>query len=275
MLLEPSLYILSKLAWGIIQPEHSLMLLLSAGAGLLLTRWHRLGLVFVVLASALISSVALFPTGRWLLLPLEDRFPPLVELPVQVDGIIILGGGGVPSPASRDGAESFPEDFVAFADLARRYPRARLVFAGGGPLGDDGAYREADAARETFDAMGLDMTRLMVDRNSRNTYENAVQARAIAAPSRLGNWILVTAAAHMPRSVGLFRGQWWNVIPDPVDFRTRSDRGEGGSALGFSVNLEWTSLALKEWLGMLANCCLGRSPTCFPAPDPDRSSRRE
>src|SRR5215467_5514468 len=122
MLLESPLYVLSKFAWSIIQPEHSLMLLLAAGLGLLLTRWHRLGLAFVVLASALISSIALLPIGRWLLLPLEDRFPPLVELPAQVDGIIILGGT-VAGPARRDRAESYPEDFVAFAGLARRYPR--------------------------------------------------------------------------------------------------------------------------------------------------------
>ena len=137
-----------------------------------------------------------------------------------------------------------------------------------GNEGEGGAYREADAARETFAAMGLDMGRLVFDRSSRNTYENVIDARAIAVTLPLGNWILVTSAAHMPRSVGLFRGQRWNVIPDPVDSRTRSDGRDEGSASGFSVNLEWTSIALKEWLGMLANCCLGRSPTCFPAPDP-------
>src|SRR5215470_11590727 len=136
MLLESPLYVLSKFAWAIIQPQHSLMLLLAAGLGLLLTRWHRLGLAFVVLASALISSIALFPIGRWLLLPLEDRFSPLVELPAQVDGIVILGGGREASPASRDRAESYPKDFVTFAGLARRYPRAQLVFAGGAPLGE-------------------------------------------------------------------------------------------------------------------------------------------
>src|SRR5262249_32412068 len=117
-----------------------------------------------------------------------------------------------------------------------------------------------------------DMRRLAFDRNSRNTYENVVYGRAIAVASLLGRplgkWILVTSAAHMPRSVGLFRGQGWDVIPDPVDFRTRSDRRKDRSASSFLVNLDRTSVALKEWLGMLANCCLGRSPTCFPGPDP-------
>jgi len=270
MLLEPSLFVLSKVAWGIVRPEHSLILLLAAGLALLLTRWHRLGLALIVLAPALMLSIALFPTGRWLLLPLEDRFPPLAELPAQVDGIVILGAGRQASPASRDRAESYPKDLVAFADLARHYPRAQLVFAGGAPLREGGAYREADAAHEMFTAMGLDMGRLAFDRNSRNTYENVVYGHAIAVSSLLGRplgkWILVTSAAHMPRSVGLFRGQGWDVIPDPVDFRTRSDRLEEGSALSFSDNLDQTSVALKEWLGMLADCCLGRSPTCFPGP---------
>src|SRR5262249_21918445 len=267
MLLEPSLFVLSKVAWGIVRPEHSLILLLAAGSALLLTRWHRLGLALVVLAPGLILSIALFPIGRWLLLPLEDRFPPLVELPAQVGGIVILGAGRLASPASRGRAESYPKDFVAFAGLARRYPRAQLVFAGGAPLREGGAYREADAAREMFAAMGLDMGRLAFDRNSRNTYENVVYGHAIAISSLLGwplgRWILVTSAAHMPRSVGLFRGQGWNVIPDPVDSQTGSDRLEEGSASSFSDNLDQISVALKEWLGMLADCCLGRSTTCF------------
>src|SRR5215469_8291463 len=122
MLLEASLFVLSKVAWGIVRPEHSLILLLAAGLALLLTRWHRLGLALIVLAPALMLSIALFPTGRWLLLPLEDRFPPLAELPAQVDGIVILGAGRQASPASRDRAESYPKDFVVFAGLARRYP---------------------------------------------------------------------------------------------------------------------------------------------------------
>lgn len=93
MLLEPSLFVLSKVAWGIVRPDHSLILPLAAGSALLLSRWHRLGFALVVLAPALILGIALFPTGRWILLPVENRFPPLVELPAQVEGIVILGAG--------------------------------------------------------------------------------------------------------------------------------------------------------------------------------------
>lgn len=120
-----------------------------------------------------------------------------------------------------------------------------------------------------FAAMGLDTGRLAFDRNSRNTYENVVYGHAIAVSSLLrrppGKWILVTSAAHMPRSVGLFRGQGWDVIPDPVDFRTRSNPREEDPASGFSDNLDQTSVALKEWLGC-SQTAAWDAVICFPGP---------
>jgi hypothetical protein len=61
------------------------------------------------------------------------------------------------------------------------------------------------------------------------------------------------------RSVGLFRGQSWQVVPYPVDCASSHP-----SAASFQQNLDQLSVALKEWIGMLANRVLGHSPEWFP-----------
>ena len=263
------LYAASKVAWRIAQPGNLLLLLLGVGIALLFTRWKRLGFGLVTLSTGLASCVAFLPVGRWLLAPLENRFPRLTDMPAHVDGVIMLGGmEGLRLPGTHDAkGEHYPQDFVVFATLSRCYPKARLVFAGGGPLNEGGKFREADAARETLNSMGLDTGRIIFERESRDTLENVVNARTIARPAPGEIWILVTPAFHAPRSVGLFRGQGWEVIADPVDFQTRTGYGDGERSIDFLTNLGQTSVALKEWIGMLANCWLGYSKTCFPSPD--------
>jgi uncharacterized SAM-binding protein YcdF (DUF218 family) len=219
------LYLVSKIFWRIIQPGDLLILLLGLGFVLLFTRRNRLGIAVIALSELLVSSIAVLPIGHWLLVPLERRFPYVTDTPARVDGVIMLGGGGGPRPAPgrhHPGVEGRAQDFVVFADLARRYPGAKLVFAGGGPLSQDGAFREADAAREALNSMGIDTSRVTFERESRNTFENVVNARALVHPAPGEIWVLVTPAFHMPRSVGLFRGQGWAGRSFPIRWTPRS-----------------------------------------------------
>ena len=190
------LYLVSKIFWRVVQPGDLLILLLGLGFILLFTRRNRLGIAVIALSVLLVSSIAVLPIGHWLLAPLERRFPYVTDMPARVDGVIMLGGGGGPQPAPgrhHPGVEDRAQDFVVFADLARRYPGAKLVFAGGGPLSQDGAFREADAAREALNSMGIDTSRVTFERESRNTFENVVMR---------GRWCIphqVKSGSSLPR----------------------------------------------------------------------------
>ena len=70
-----------------------------------------------------------------------------------------------------------------------------------------------------FESLGIAKSRLMMERRSRNTQENAEFSKALAAPKPGERWLLVTSAFHMPRSVGLFRKAGFAVEPYPVDWR--------------------------------------------------------
>jgi len=76
-----------------------------------------------------------------------------------------------------------------------------------------------------FESFGIAKDRLMMERRSLNTRENAEFTKAMVSPKSGERWLLVTSAHHMPRSVGIFRRVGFEVEPYPVDWRTggRSD----------------------------------------------------
>lgn len=264
-------YFLSKAFWLVAQPGNLLVLLLALGGLLLFTSWRGFGRLLVALVALVSIATAVLPVGQWLLEPLEDRFPQLTSLPDKVDGVIMLGGAVstvLTEARGQPQVNEHAERFIAFADLARRYPTAKLVFAGGGPKLRGGAFREADASREVMIWLGMDVGRVTFERESRNTFENVVNAKALIHPAPGEVWLLVTSAYHMPRAVGIFRAEGWPVIPDPVDYLTGAREDDLALSADFQENLGQSTLALKEWIGLLANNWLGHSDSLFPAPQP-------
>ena len=264
-------YYLSKAFWLVAQPGNLLVVLLAFGSLLLFSRWRGFGRFLVAVIALASIATTVLPVGQWLLQPLEDRFPPLAALPGKVDGVIMLGGAVstvLTEARGQPQVNEHAERFIAFADLARRYPNAKLVFAGGGPMLRGGSYREADASREVMIWLGINVSRVVYERGSRNTFENVVNAKALVHPAPGEVWLLVTSAFHMPRAVGVFRAEGWTVIPDPVDYQTGAAADGPAYGAGFLENLGQSSLALKEWVGLLANHWLGHSDSLFPAPQP-------
>lgn len=248
-------YWASKIFWALAQPSNLLLLLLVAGALALARGRRRLASWLLYPAVLAFLLIGLFPVGNWLLLPLENRFPALAEPPAEVDGVIVLGGAVKFSVAERRGTLSLDDSAerdITMIELARHYPDARLIYTGAGnwpPF----ARRHGLGERVVFE-----------DR-ARNTYENAVFSKQLAAPRPGERWLLVTSAAHMPRAVGVFRQVGWPVIPYPVDYRTT---GEVEFLVAPDVSRRWNEFdqAVKAWIGLLAYWLTGRSSAPFPAP---------
>jgi uncharacterized SAM-binding protein YcdF (DUF218 family) len=156
------------------------------------------------------------------------------------------------------------ERLVAFAELARRHPQARLVFAGGSASLTGSRLTEADAAEVYFREIGLDPGRVIYENRSRNTWENAVFTRALVEPKPGERWLLVTSAAHMPRSMGIFRRVGFPVAAFPVDYRTTGHgwrfHGRAGGAL------ELVDSAVHEWIGLVVYRLADKTDALFPAP---------
>lgn len=261
-------FILSKLLWGVFAPGNALVLAVVLGALLLRTRrWQRAGRRLVTLAGLLLLLVMYTGLGALVALPLENRFPRLVP-DGRIDGIIMLGGALNPPITADRGDPSLndaAERILGFADLVRRHPEAKAVFTGGSGrlLAPD--LKEDITARAALLQAGIPADRVLYEAQSRNTWENAVFSKEMVKPAPGERWILVTSAMHMPRSVGIFRAVGWEVIPYPVDYRTKHD-ATPWLRFEFGQNLVILDDAVREWIGLTAYWLMGRTESLFPGP---------
>ncbi|MCW5770950.1 MAG: YdcF family protein [Rhodospirillaceae bacterium] len=260
-------FVVGKIAWTVLRPSTLLALLFLAGVLLRIFRGGRAGRWPVGLALAGFLAAATLPLGAWLLAPLENRFP-TPDLPARVDGIIVLGGAIQPGLSADRGAlalDGKAERLVAFAALARRFPDAKLVFTGGTGSLTDPTQREADWIGAFLDAAGIARSRVIVERESRDTRENAAFSKALAAPGRDQTWLLVTSARHMPRAVGVFRKLDWRVTAYPVDYLTRR---HVSFRIDFTLpgGLAALDEAAYEWMGLAYYRMRGRIASFFPGP---------
>jgi uncharacterized SAM-binding protein YcdF (DUF218 family) len=260
-------YYASKIFWLAAQPLSLALLLLVFSLLVGLLKWNRLR-TWASIAATLILFLTLFTTtGSVLLQALEDRIP-RAALPAGGPGCIIMLGGGVEAEviAARGGFEmnQAGDRFIETLRLAREFPAARILVSGG-----DGSFSgnyEGDAVVATrfFEAFDVPADRLIRETDSRTTFENVENTKALLTANGLDRCLLITSAFHMPRSVGLFRKLGLDVLPWPTDFRTT---GRASLALDFtqpSTNSQLTTTALREWTGLLVYYIAGRTHALFP-----------
>lgn len=97
-----------------------------------------------------------------------------------------------------------------------------LITSGSGMLQLPG-FKEADVAKDYLVRIGVPADDILVESRSRNTYENAVQSKALL--DSLGwntsedAYLLITSASHIRRSVGCFEKQGFEVVPYATTYR--------------------------------------------------------
>src|SRR3989442_5423475 len=215
---------LSKIFGFFAIPSNLVVSIGMLGLLLLRTVLARAGRPLAFASLIVLAILGLSPIGNALIIPLEERFPRWDATRGAPDGIIVLGGAISPDVSSaRDevALNEAAERLTVVAELARRYPDARIVFSGGSGalIYDEGA--EAPLALRLLESLGIPRTRITLEDRSRNTVENAVLSKAIAQPKPGERWLLVTSAHHLPRAVGVFRKAGFPVEAYPVDWRTR------------------------------------------------------
>ncbi len=261
-------FIASKLAWGILSPSN-LMIIALLIATLCLLKGAVTAAKYILFPTVfLAASLMIYPWGEWVIYPLESRFEQPSELPDEIDGIIVLGGGeqlktsiSWQSPQLGAGGDRY----IAAAKLAKHYPEAPVIFTGGHNfLRFDAKGREGDIAHQVLTTIGIDETRLRIESASRNTNEN-MQLVQVFLPQRSGQYLLVTSAFHMPRAMGVARQQSLNVIAYPVDYRSNRPELRRWS-MHFYDHLDVLEPAWREWIGLTAYYLTGKTQHWFPHP---------
>ena len=264
-------FLLSKILWIVINPFNVILALLVLGWLLLFKkpaagkRLIGMGLLIIFLAgSGFLPGI--------MMRSLENRIP-AGTIPSKIDGVIVLAGM-VNMEFSRKGLIELTEQADRIIEgiiMVQRYPGAKLIITGGsGYLKQGENLKEADYLKKLAISLGVNEERIFIERNSRNTHEHAVALAKILHAEEKGQWVLITSAFHMPRSLGCFKKEGLDVIPYPVDYKTTVDTSNNFSIVSFVPtmgNLSSFNIALHEWLGLAAYRLMNYTNSVFPEAD--------
>lgn len=213
------------------------------------------GAAVVLLASNPLLSDALVGT-------LEDDYAALLaaEAP-SADAIVVLGGLSLPPIAPRVHVEAGAAvDRLLYGVRLWKADKAPYMLLSGGVIsslvGSD--MTEGQRLRDLALLCGVDEEALVLEEDSRDTYENALYSAQIARSRGWSRLLLVTSAAHMRRAVAVFRAQGMHVLPAPADLRAVPKPLTMRRFMPQARALENTTAALHEYIGLLAYAARGR-----------------
>ena len=184
---------------------------------------------------------------------LEQEYPPVSILDVPSSKCIILLGGSVATvrPPRVDFDMSDSIDRVRMAARLQLVGKGSLilVIAGNARWSSTGQ-SEAQATEVLLGEWGVQPASIVLDDTSRNTRENAVAAAGLIKKWGCGVSLLVTSAAHMPRSVAAFRKVGVDVFPVSTDVKVTKKSGLTlHDWIPNALSLKMTTNALREQLG--------------------------
>jgi uncharacterized SAM-binding protein YcdF (DUF218 family) len=222
------------------------------------TRRQRLGKILVTLGTVLLFLLsAPFFSSRWLT-PLEYRYPALLHpeaIPWEVGKtgtsprwIVVLGGGHISDPrlpVNSQISEAALGRLVEGVRLYQAIPQSKLLLSGGVVFDP---VPEAKVMAHIALFLGVKPQDIVLESDSRDTEEEAANIAAIINSKK---FILVTSAAHMPRSMALFAKHGLHPIPAPADYLLKEPQSPGpGEFFPTAGALGQVETALHEYLGL-------------------------
>lgn len=124
----------------------------------------------------------------------------------------------------------------------------------------------SESMSELIELMGVPKSAVIQESSSANTYENAVDVKAILEARKLHKVLLVTSALHMSRALALFKHQGIDAIAAPCDFSSSALAWEANTsswqALATGLipdvaNLTSTTKSIKEMVGIAVYRLMG------------------
>jgi uncharacterized SAM-binding protein YcdF (DUF218 family) len=225
--------------------------LLLALLSLLLWRFRRVSALLLItgIAWLYIASTAIF--ADLLMAPLENHHrPKAMSVIPKADAIVVLGGAtrGDTHFSSMGDLNQRADRLTNALALYRAGKAPRILLSGGaGP----GHRAEAELMREHLELMGVPRRALMMERESRDTNDNALYSAILLKGKGIKRVLLVTSGFHMRRSVALFERQGLEVIAAPTDFQRLVGEPSVPPWLPTADDLVRTTTALREYVGYI------------------------
>lgn len=214
----------------------------------------------ILLALVILFVAGNRQVGNRLIASLEHRHLPLAN-PPQVDAIVILGGAtrNHEPPRIMPDLSDRGDRLLYGAKLYQDGAAPKIILTGGRIQWYGGASSEAESMATILELIGIPRQDMLLESRALNTHENAVYTKEILQREQIKQILLVTSAAHMPRSLAIFRRQNIDAIPAPADFmisdrnlieHTYSSESRILSLIPNSSSLDYTTQAIKEYVGI-------------------------
>jgi uncharacterized SAM-binding protein YcdF (DUF218 family) len=190
--------LLSPLTWS---------LLLGVAGFVLRRRRARLASWLRGLGLAVLYVFSTEPVANGLQVWVEAAAVSTYRPDVTYDAVIVLGGAVDSSAIERSGMPEYnpavERVLQAFELLREGHARQVLLTAGSLDKRPE-AILEADVLSKQLQAWGIPPERIVAERNSQNTRENAVESERIIREKGWKRLVMITSAAHMPRAQATF-----------------------------------------------------------------------
>lgn len=221
-----------------------LFLLLIAFVYLMLNS-HKKAKIFLFLGLSWFLFLSFQPISNAILSPLENSYKSLIETP-KVKYILVLGSGhksdenlSITSQVKMVGINRLVEGIRHYKNLEN----AKIIVSG---FSIDGGDSHALMQEKLAISLGVNPNDIIRLDSPKDTKEEAIEAKKIVNDNE---FILVTSASHMKRSVLLFKKEGLNIIPSPTNHLAYQDNAY--SAYFSAKNLRKAEMAIHEYIGLL------------------------
>lgn len=172
---------------------------------------------------ALLWTLSMPAVSETLVQTLEMQFQvESIENFPQADAVVVLSGGVAtvrPGSGSARPEETFDRLYQGY--LLYKAGKAPLIVLSGGSISwrvQSSSRTESELMADLLKEMGVPPRSILVEGQSRNTFENAQNTARILEKTGSGRILLATSALHMPRAVACFEQTGLDVVPAPADY---------------------------------------------------------
>jgi len=246
------IFLFKKVVGNLLMPVPVCLMFLVMGLILLLfSKRQTAGKTFVAIGTSLllVFGYAFIPDRMAQIL--EYRNPSVLKIDYKEPPkyIVVLGSGHNSDPRLPENSQLGCSGVSRLVEAIRLYhmiPDSKFILSGWG--GSDPVPNARVMAKAASD-LGIDSDSIILATTPKDTKD---EARIISGMVDGKPFLLVTSAAHMPRSLSLFRKQGANPIPAPTDYRVKKTRGFSyGLLFPSSENMVTARRAIHEYLGLL------------------------
>ena len=252
-------YQLTKLTLLLMYPLTQSLLVIVVSLTLVLLGARRTGyfLLFGAFVWLYVCSTSVF--ADWLMSTLEDDYPPkALSVLAESEAIVVLGGATRgDTHMSTLGDLNQQADRLSHAVGLFRARKAPIILLSGGSS-DPSARPEAQIMRDHLLNMGVPEQAILMERNSRNTYENAMYTAMLLEKDGIDRILLVTSAFHMRRAERLFTLRGLTVVPAPTDYQRLISQPVVSGWLPTAEDLLRSTYAIREHVAYWAYVMQGR-----------------